>query len=74
MPKVSSKRQITIPIALCKEAHINPGDEIEAFIYEGQITIVKKERGSAKGVLKNIKVNRSMSEELSLQDTLNKKR
>jgi AbrB family looped-hinge helix DNA binding protein len=44
MPKVSSKRQITIPIDLCQQAHIEPGDDVETFIYEGQITIVKKQK------------------------------
>jgi len=32
MPKVSAKRQITIPVDLCQEANINPGDDIEAYI------------------------------------------
>lgn len=31
MPKVSSKRQITLPIELCQAANIEPGDDIEAF-------------------------------------------
>jgi len=32
MPKVSSKRQITIPINQCEETNIEPGDEIDTFI------------------------------------------
>ena len=70
MPKVSSKRQITIPIDLCHEAQIEPGDEIEAFIYNGQITIMKKEPGAAKGILRHIKANKTLSDEQSLQSTL----
>lgn len=73
MPKVSAKRQITIPIDLCQEAHILPGDEIEAFIYQGQITIVKKEMGAAKGILGNIKSSKTLSDEQSLQSALEHK-
>jgi len=70
MPKVSAKRQITIPIDLCAKAHIQPGDEIETFIYNGQITIVKKEKGAAKGILNDVKINKKLSDEQSLQSAL----
>jgi len=70
MPKVSGKRQITIPIDLCHEAKIEPGDEVEAFIYNGQITIVKKEKGSAKGILSHVKADQRLSDEQSLQDVI----
>ncbi len=70
MPKVSSKRQITIPIDQCQQAGIEPGDEIETFIYGGHITIVKKVRGAAKGILSQIKADRKISDEKSLQSTL----
>ena len=73
MPKVSSKRQITIPIGLCDEAHIQPGDEIEAFICNGQITLVKKQKGSAKGILSHIKFDKRVSDEESLQSTINER-
>lgn len=43
MPKVSAKRQITLPIEQCRKAGINPGDEYECYAdSNGQITIVKK--------------------------------
>lgn len=32
MSKVSSKRQITLPIDLCILAGIEPGDEVSAFV------------------------------------------
>jgi bifunctional DNA-binding transcriptional regulator/antitoxin component of YhaV-PrlF toxin-antitoxin module len=73
MPKVSAKRQITIPIDQCQEMHIEPGDEIETFIHNGQITLVKKEQGAAKGILKDIPVNERISDEESLQSTLNER-
>lgn len=74
MPKVSAKRQITIPIDQCQEAHIEPGDEVETFIYNGQITIVKKEKGAAKGILSHIKADKRISDEQSLQSTLEQRR
>jgi len=73
MPKVSAKRQITIPIDQCQEAKINPGDEIETFIYDGQITIVKKVKGAAKGILNKVKIDKRFSDEISLQSTLAEK-
>jgi len=73
MPKVSAKRQITIPIDLCAEARIHPGDEIDTFIYNGQITIVKKEQGAAKGILSNVKINKRLSDEQSLHNSLDER-
>jgi len=73
MPRISAKRQITIPISLCQEAHMQPGDEIETFIYNGQITIVKKEKRAAKGILRHVKYDKRMNDEQSLQSTLNDK-
>ncbi len=70
MPKVSSKRQITIPIEQCLEAHIEAGDIVETFIHNKQITIVKKELGAAKGILKHVKSDKRMTDEQSLHDTL----
>ena len=70
MPKVSSKRQITIPIDLCIQAQIEPGDEVEAFIFEGQITLVKKEKYAAKGILSHIKPNKKISDEQSRQNSI----
>lgn len=74
MAKISAKRQITIPISLCEEAHIEPGDEVEAFIYNGQITLVKKEKSAAKGILKHINPDKNMGDEESLQYTITKRR
>ena len=67
---VSSKRQITLPIDLCREAHIEPGDEVETFVCNEQITVVRKEPGAAKGILKHIKINKNLSDEQSLQSAV----
>lgn len=70
MPKVSSKRQITLPVNQCREAGIEPGDEYQCFVADGQITIVKKVPGAAKGVIKDLEVDDSVSDEESLQSVL----
>ena len=70
MPKVSSKRQITLPVDQCKQVGIEPGDEYQSFVADGHITIVKKIPGAARGILKNIKGDTSVTDEESLQSAL----
>jgi len=71
MPKVSAKRQITLPVDQCRLAGIEPGDEYVSYVdNQGHITIIKKVAGSAKGLLKNIKSDNRVSDEASLQSSL----
>ena len=71
MPKVSAKRQITLPVDQCRLAGIEPGDECVSYVdNEGHITIIKKVTGSAKGILVNIKADNKISDEASLQSSL----
>jgi len=70
MPKVSAKRQITLPIGQCEVLGIRPGDEVEIFIADGQLTIVKKSMGAAKGLLKGVIPKSSMSDEASRQSAV----
>jgi len=70
MPKVSSKRQITLPVDQCRQAGIEPGDEYQSFVADDHITIVKKTPGAAKGALKHIKGNASITDEESRQSGL----
>lgn len=70
MSKVSAKRQITIPIDQCRALNIKPGDEIESFVVDGQLTLVKKQPGAAKGILGQRQSNRSMSDEESRQSAI----
>ena len=72
MPKVSSKRQITLPVDQCKQAGIEPGDEYQSFVADGHITIVKKIPGAARGILENVKGDTSVTDEESLQSVLDK--
>jgi len=72
MPKVSSKRQITLPIDQCQQIGIEPGDEYQSFVADGHITIIKMIPGAARGILKQVKGDSSVSDEASLQSTLDK--
>lgn len=67
MPKVSAKRQITLPVSGCDELGINPGDDVEILRYGNQFNIIKKEQGSAAGILKGLKANKGVSDEESRQ-------
>ncbi len=70
MPKVSAKRQITIPINQCQALGIEPGDEVESFVVDGQLTFVKKVAGAAKGLLSHVQAQGSMTDEESLQSVI----
>ena len=70
MPKVGSKRQITLPVEQCQQVGIEPGDEYQSFVANGHITIVKKIPGAAKGIIKHVKGDTSVTDEASLQSAL----
>ncbi len=70
MPKVSAKRQITLPVGQCEILGIEPGDEVESFVADGQLNIVKKWQGAAKGILKQVRRGGAMTDEESLQSTV----
>ncbi len=71
MPKVSSKRQITLPVEQCRKAGINPGDEYDSYVDTlGHITIVKKIAGAAQGLLQGIKIDNRIRDESSLYDSI----
>ena len=71
MPRVSAKRQITLPVDQCREAGIEPGDEYRSFIADGRITIVRKSAGAARGFLRHVTGDPAVSDDQSLQDALN---
>lgn len=71
MPIVSKKRQVTLPAEQCVQAGIKPGDEYESFVSRrGNITIVTKRKGAAKGLLERILVNDKVSEQESLESVM----
>lgn len=71
MPKVSSKRQITLPVDQCRAAGIEPGDEYECFVdNDRHIIIIKKVAGAAQGLLRGVRVDRGVSEDASRQSSI----
>ncbi len=70
MPKVSAKRQITIPIDQCQTLGIAPGDIVESYVVDGQLTLVKKVSEAAKGLLSHVQSQDSMTDEESLQSAM----
>ena len=70
MPILSSKLQITLPASQCEELGIQPGDEVECFVADGKITIIKKIKGAAEGILSHVKPQVDISDEESLQSAL----
>ena len=70
MPRVSAKRQITLPIDQCREVGIGPGDEYRSFVANGRITIVRKTPGAARGFLRQVAGDPAVSDDESLQDAL----
>ena len=70
MPRVSAKRQITLPISQCRALGIEPGDEVESFVADGQLTIIKKRKGAAKGMLSQVQSDGSITDEESLQSAI----
>ena len=70
MPRVSAKRQITLPIDQCREVGIGPGDEFRSFVADGSITIVRKSAGAARGSLRHVVGDSTVTDEESLLDAL----
>ena len=70
MPKVSAKRQITLPIDQCQALGIEPGDRVESYVVDGQLTLVKQVAGAAKGLLSHAQPQLILTDEESLQSTL----
>jgi len=70
MPRVSAKRQITLPVDQCKEVGIGPGDEVRSFVADGRITIVRKTAGAARGFLAHVPGDTGVTDEESLESAL----
>ena len=49
MPKLDSRRRITLPEDLCKQAGLEPGDELACFLINDRITVTKAAPHDSKG-------------------------
>lgn len=70
MPKLSSKRQVTLPSALCRELGVEPGDELEIFVADGRLTLIRQRRGAARGLLRHVRGDRRVGDEASRDSAL----
>lgn len=74
MQKISMKRRITLPKELCIRAGINTGDLIEFFECEGQITVIKKQKGASAGILRHLSPCPVIADEESLLGAIQQKK
>ena len=74
MPKISAKRQITLPAHQCRLAGIRPGDEYRSFVSDRRITIIRQAPASAWGCLEHLEADETVSEEQSRQGAVEAKR
>ena len=74
MPRVSAKRQITLPVRQCNEAGIAPGDEFRSFVANGRITITRQVPGSAWGCVRHLESDATVSENESRDSALGRVR
>ena len=74
MPRVSARRQITLPADQCRLAGIKPGDECLSFVSDVGITIVRQQPGSAWGCLAHLERDPTVSDMASRQDAIESKR
>lgn len=70
MPKISAKRQLTLPADQCRLAGIEPGAECRSFASTGRITIVRQQPGSAWGCLAHLQADELVSDTQSRQDAV----
>lgn len=70
MPTLSSKRQITLPKALCDRLNLKPGDSFSICEHKGEITLMKMIDGSGWGVLRHINAKDVCTDEESLLDAI----
>ena len=69
MPRVSTRRRITLPAEQCRELGIGPGHEYRSYVADGRITIVRKTAGAARGALRYVPGDPAVSDEDALEDT-----
>ena len=74
MPTVSTKRQITLPADKCREVGFESGDECRIVVVDDFIVIVPRKPGIARGILKDLKVDHSISDDESLQAAIEEDR
>ena len=52
MPKLTAKRQVTLPQAICEKLELQPGDTVQVFERDGVAHLVKMTEEPLAGILK----------------------
>ncbi|WP_257255260.1 MULTISPECIES: AbrB/MazE/SpoVT family DNA-binding domain-containing protein [unclassified Endozoicomonas] len=77
MPKLTSKRQVTIPQDVCNKLGLVPGDTLKVFERDGVAHLVKMSSETLSGTLACVKVTESESAvnqgDLDFKEILRKK-
>lgn len=55
MPKLTTKRQVTIPASICEKMGLQPGDSIQVFERDGVAHLVKMSEDDLAGALQSSK-------------------
>ena len=74
MPRLSQKRQVTLPKDLCDRLDVKPGDDLDMLEHGGRITIIKKACGRTAGMLKHRSTNPAVSEAESRDSAIGARR
>ena len=74
MPRISAKRQLTLPAHQCRLVGIEPGDECRSFVADGHITIIRQQPGSARGCLSHLRADQTVSDVESRQHSIETRR
>lgn len=62
MPRLSSKRQITIPKELCERADFHEGDSFRIVEHNGHITLIHQRENASAGLLKGFTMTPGVTE------------
>jgi AbrB family looped-hinge helix DNA binding protein len=60
MHKVTTKRQVTLPLAVCNAMALQPGDYVEVFVRDGVAHIVKMNSDSLSGKFNHLLKNKDL--------------
>jgi len=73
MHKLTSKRQVTLPQAVCKEIALQPGDYVEVFARDGVAHIVKMNSDNLAGKFHDLIKDKDFPSVEDIDDALKKR-
>lgn len=70
MHKLTSKRQVTIPVAVCEALGLSPGDYVEIFERDGVAHLVKVNRDSLAGAFSSLTGDQAIPDDAAVKQAL----